>query len=63
MSIEGARGFYYSLMMSTGSQFDVDSTGHFSLGLTVNEGLDDGEVGFVTAAMKSIGDAQVGDNP
>src|SRR5579862_3118267 len=48
------------MMMSTGSQFDVDSTGHFSPGLTVNTGLEDGEVGFVTAAMKSIGDAQVG---
>ncbi|HVT11238.1 MAG TPA: translation elongation factor 4, partial [Fimbriimonadaceae bacterium] len=49
------------MMMSTGAQFDVDSTGHFSPGLTVNDGLDDGEVGFVTGAMKSIGDAQVGD--
>jgi GTP-binding protein LepA len=49
------------MMMSTGTQFDVDSTGHFSPGLTVNDGLDDGEVGFITAAMKSIGDAQVGD--
>src|SRR3954469_10910930 len=46
------------MMMSTGNKFDVDSTGHFSPGLTVNDGLDDGEVGFVTAAMKSIGDAQ-----
>lgn len=48
-------------MMSTGARFDVDSTGHFGPGLTVNQGLDDGEVGFITAAMKSIGDAQVGD--
>ncbi|GMV89456.1 MAG: elongation factor 4 [Chthonomonas sp.] len=49
------------LMMSTGSKFDLDSTGHFGPGLTVNEGLSCGEVGFVTAAMKSIGDARVGD--
>ncbi len=49
------------LMMSTGITFDVDSTGHFGPGLTVNDGLDCGEVGFVTAAIKSIGDAQVGD--
>jgi GTP-binding protein LepA len=49
------------MMMSTGSKFDVDSTGHFGPGLTVNLGLDTGEVGFVTAAMKSIGDASVGD--
>ncbi len=49
------------MMMSTGSKFDVDSTGHFNPGMTVNDGLDCGEVGFVTASMKSIGDAQVGD--
>ncbi|RYG29024.1 elongation factor 4, partial [bacterium] len=48
-------------MIFSGNDFDVDSTGHFSPGLTVNEGLGTGEVGFVTAAMKSIGDAQVGD--
>jgi GTP-binding protein LepA len=48
-------------MMATGSKFDLDSTGHFGPGLTVNNGLACGEVGFVTAAMKSIGDAQVGD--
>lgn len=49
------------MMMSTGAKFDIDSTGHFSPGLTVDDGLDDGEVGFITAAMKSIGDARVGD--
>lgn len=48
-------------MMSTGAKFEVDSTGHFGPGLTVNDGLEAGEVGFITAAMKSIGDAQVGD--
>ena len=48
-------------MMSTGSTFDVDSTGVFSPSLIVNDGLGPGEVGFLTAAMKSIGDAQVGD--
>jgi GTP-binding protein LepA len=48
-------------MMSTGSTFDVDSTGVFSPSLIVNDGLGTGEVGFLTAAMKSIGDAQVGD--
>ncbi|MCC7230992.1 MAG: elongation factor 4 [Fimbriimonadaceae bacterium] len=48
-------------MMSTGSTFDVDSTGTFNPALIVNEGLGTGEVGFLTAAMKSIGDAQVGD--
>jgi GTP-binding protein LepA len=49
------------MMMSTGSRFDIDSTGHFGPALTVDEGLATGEVGFLTAAMKSIGDAQVGD--
>ncbi len=49
------------LMMSTGGKFDVDSTGHFGPGLTVNDGLTCGEVGFMTAAIKSIGDATVGD--
>jgi GTP-binding protein LepA len=48
-------------MMSTGNRFDVDSTGVFSPSLIVNEGLKTGEVGFITAAMKSIGDARVGD--
>ncbi len=48
-------------MMSSGVTFDVDSTGVFAPGLTVNDGLGTGEVGFLTAAMKSIGDAQVGD--
>jgi GTP-binding protein LepA len=48
-------------MMSTGLEFDVDSTGHFSPALIVNNGLEAGEAGFLTAAMKSIGDARVGD--
>ncbi|MBX3118405.1 MAG: translation elongation factor 4 [Fimbriimonadaceae bacterium] len=48
-------------MMSTGSVFDVDSVGVFRPALEVTDQLDCGEVGFVTAAMKAIGDAQVGD--
>ena len=48
-------------MMSTHRNYPIDSTGHFSPGLTVDDGLACGEVGFVTAAMKSIGDASVGD--
>jgi len=47
--------------MSTGATFDIDSTGVFSPSLMVNDGLGTGEVGFLTAAMKSIGDASVGD--
>ena len=49
------------MMMSTGSKFDIDSTGHFNPALEVDAGLATGEVGFLTAAMKSIGDARVGD--
>jgi len=48
-------------MMATGATFDIDSTGVFSPSLIVNDGLETGEVGFLTAAMKSIGDASVGD--
>ena len=48
-------------MMSHGGSFDVDSTGVFTPSLVVNDGLGTGEVGFLTAAMKSIGDARVGD--
>lgn len=48
-------------MMSTGAEFEVDSVGVFKPYLEVTDKLDTGEVGFVTAAMKQIGDAQVGD--
>ena len=48
-------------MMSTGSVFVVDSVGVFRPSLQVTEQLLTGEVGFVTAAMKTIGDAGVGD--
>ncbi len=48
-------------MMSTGKTFDVDSVGVFRPSLEVGEALLTGEVGFLTAAMKSIGDAGVGD--
>jgi GTP-binding protein LepA len=48
-------------MMATGSNFDVDSVGVFRPSLEVGLGLNTGEVGFVTASMKTIGDAGVGD--
>ncbi len=48
-------------MMATGLAHDIDSTGTFTPSLVVNDGLECGEVGFLTAAMKSIGDARVGD--
>ncbi len=48
-------------MMSTGEAFEVDSVGVFRPQLEVGTALECGEVGFVTAAMKEIGDAAVGD--
>lgn len=48
-------------MMATGMTFDVDSVGVFRPYLEVTDQLETGEVGFITAAMKTIGDAQVGD--
>jgi GTP-binding protein LepA len=48
-------------MMSTDNVFDVDSVGVFRPSLEVGQALNTGEVGFITAAMKTIGDAAVGD--
>jgi GTP-binding protein LepA len=48
-------------MMSTGSVFDVDTVGVFRPQLERTTELRTGEVGFITAAMKTIGDAAVGD--
>ena len=48
-------------MMSTGATFEVDSVGVFRPSLEVGQALQTGEVGFITASMKEIGDAAVGD--
>jgi GTP-binding protein LepA len=48
-------------MMSTGSKFDVDSVGFFRPYLEVGQSIECGSTGFITAAMKTIGDAGVGD--
>jgi GTP-binding protein LepA len=48
-------------MMATGSTFEVDSVGVFRPSLEVGTMLATGEVGFITASMKTIGDAAVGD--
>lgn len=48
-------------MMSSGATFVVDEVGVFKPQLVRTEELQTGEVGFVTAAMKAIGDAKVGD--
>ncbi|MCB8931846.1 MAG: elongation factor 4 [Chthonomonadaceae bacterium] len=48
-------------MMATGNRFEVDYVGVFRPALDRTQSLEAGEVGFVTAAMKTIGDAAVGD--
>ncbi len=48
-------------MMSTGKVFEVDSVGVFNPKLQKTDILNTGEVGFLTASMKDIGDAGVGD--
>lgn len=48
-------------MMSTGKTFDVDEVGVFRPRLERGQALRTGEVGFVTGAIKTIGDAAVGD--
>ena len=49
------------MMMSSGKKFEVDDVGVFRPALTRAGSLETGEVGFITAAIKSIGDAAVGD--
>lgn len=48
-------------MMSTGKTFDVDEVGVFRPRLERGQALRTGEVGFITGAIKTIGDAAVGD--
>lgn len=48
-------------MMSTGKIFEVQEVGRFTLGMNPTEELVAGEVGYVAAGIKSLGDARVGD--
>lgn len=48
-------------MMSTGKQFMVDQVGVFRPYLEIAPEFQTGEVGFITGAIKNIGDASVGD--
>ncbi|MEZ4605284.1 MAG: translation elongation factor 4 [Deinococcales bacterium] len=48
-------------IFSTGKVFEVDQVGYFAPQLTVAETLSAGEVGWLTASIKSIEDTQVGD--
>ena len=48
-------------MMAAGKEFEVDEVGVFGLTMKPVEALTAGEVGYVAAGMKVIGDARVGD--
>ena len=49
-------------LMSNGREFDVVDVGYMSpFGLSHSEGLSAGEVGYITASIKSVGDTRVGD--
>ena len=49
-------------LMATGAQFVVTETGYMSPSNLINTGtLTAGEVGYIAASIKSIGDTQVGD--
>jgi GTP-binding protein LepA len=48
-------------MMATGAQHQVDRVGVFTPKMTKTEALGPGEIGFLTASIKSVADCQVGD--
>lgn len=48
--------------MATGSEFTIVEAGYMTTNTLVNEGvLRAGEVGYLSASIKSIGDTRVGD--
>ena len=49
------------MFMSNGKVFEVAQVGYFTPQLRPAERLDTGEVGYITASIKSVKDAQVGD--
>ncbi|MFP3416200.1 EF-Tu/IF-2/RF-3 family GTPase, partial [Bacillus sp. SIMBA_074] len=48
-------------MMSTGKEFDVTELGVFNPKTQLLDELNVGDVGFLTAAIKNVGDTTVGD--
>ncbi len=48
-------------MMASGKEFEVNDVGVFRPFLTPTDGLNDGDVGYVTASIKNVRDTQVGD--
>src|SRR6185437_15871682 len=48
-------------MMSTGKEFEVIETGVFTPGASPRDELNVGDVGFLSASIKNVGDTEVGD--
>ena len=48
-------------MMATGKEFEVNEVGVFTPKATMRDELSVGDVGFLTAAIKNVGDSRVGD--
>lgn len=48
-------------MMATGKEFEVNEVGVFTPKTTLRDELTVGDVGFLTAAIKNVGDTRVGD--
>ncbi len=48
-------------MMATNSNYVVDNIGYFTPKKHLSEGLEAGEIGFFTAAIKQVSDCKVGD--
>jgi len=49
-------------LMSTGAEFDIIELGHMdAFGLKKSDELSAGEVGYITASIKNVGDTRVGD--
>ncbi|OPZ87618.1 MAG: Elongation factor 4 [bacterium ADurb.Bin429] len=49
------------MIMSTGKTYEVQEVGRFTLGMSPTDELVAGEVGYMAAGIKSLGDAPVGD--
>ena len=47
--------------MASGSEYEVESAGVFALALCETGGLSAGEVGYIIAGIKTVGDVRVGD--
>ena len=48
-------------MMGTGKEFEVIETGVFTPHATHRDELNVGDVGYLSASIKNVGDTQVGD--